>query len=339
MAAPHTMDLTKGSVTKKLVYFTLPILLSSVLQHLYTIADRVVVGNFAQNGTVALAAVGATSAATSLLVGLFTGISVGVNAVCANLKGANKVQDLQKAMHSAMLLSGILGVLLAVAGYFWSGLILQMMSTPADVFDDANLYMKLFFMGTPASLVYNFGAAILRSYGDTKRPMYILGLTGLVNVALNLILVIGMHRGVDGVAIATVVAQYLSAGAVLWILFSPKEAYGLRFAQLRLHGAQTRKMVAIGIPCGLNGMLFSISNVILQSSVNSFNSADIIAGSTAATDINNFFYLVADALGHTDVNTTRKHYAAISDKRRREAAKNVYLPTVPDHPLQAEEEP
>jgi putative MATE family efflux protein len=218
-------------------------------------------------------------------------------------------------MHSAMLLSGVLGIVLAVAGYFWSDLILQVMSTPADVFKDANLYMKIFFLGTPASLVYNFGAAILRAYGDTKRPMYILGLTGLVNVFLNLVLVIGMHRGVDGVAIATIVAQYLSAGAVLWILFSPKEEYDLKWRQLRLHSAQTRKMIAIGIPCGLNGMLFSISNVILQSSINSFNSADIIAGSTAATDINNFFYLVSDALCVACVSFAGQCYGARQYKR------------------------
>lgn len=260
MAATHTMDLTKGSVTKKLLTFALPILMSSLLQHLYTIADRVVVGNFAENGKIALAAVGATSSATSLLIGLFNGISVGVNAVCSNLKGANKPRELQKAMHSAVLLSGILGVGLAVAGFFLSEWILQLMSTPADVLADATVYVKIYFLGVPAALIYNFGAAILRSQGDTKRPMYILGLTGLVNVALNLVLVLGMGRGVDGVAIATAVAQYLSAAAVLWFLFSTKGTYGLRLDQLRLHKAQTWKMVSVGIPCGLNGMLFSIKS-------------------------------------------------------------------------------
>lgn len=297
MGQPHTLDLTQGSVTKKLLSFTLPILLSSVLQHLYTIADRVVVGNFAENGKIALAAVGATGSATNLLIGLFNGISVGVNAICSNLKGAKQTKELDKAMHSAVLLSLILGFGLGLIGLFATQGILVLMGTPADVLEDATLYMQLYFLGVPASIAYNFGAAILRAHGDTRRPMYILGLTGLVNVGLNLLFVIGMHRGVDGVAIATVVSQYLSAFVVFWILFSPKEAYGLRIGQLKLHKAQTMKMVSIGIPCGLNGMLFSISNVILQSSINSFNSADIIAGNTAATDINNFFYLVSDAMG------------------------------------------
>ena len=315
MAATHTMDLTQGSVTKKLISFALPIYLSSVLQHLYTIADRAMVGNFAKNGAIALAAVGATGSATSLLLGLFTGISVGVNAICSNLKGARRDAELQKAMHSAVILSGILGIILGVAGFFLSGRILTLMSTPKSVLADATLYMKIYFTGVPAAMVYNFGAAILRSHGDTKRPMYILGLTGLVNVGLNLVFILGLHRGVDGVAIATVVAQYLSAGVVLWVLFSPKEAYRLQLNRLGLDRAQTWKMISIGVPCGLNGILFSISNVILQSSINSFNSADIIAGNTAASDINNFMYLACDALCVACVSFSGQCFGAQQYKR------------------------
>lgn len=297
----HTLDLTKGSVTKKLISFAIPILLSSLLQHLYTIADRVVVGNFAADGATALAAVGATNSATNLLLNLFVGISLGANIVCSNLRGANRQEKLRKCMHSAVVLSAIFGVVLMVIGLALAKKILTWMATPADVLPAATTYMRIFFMGMPGSLVYNFGAAILRAHGDSKRSMYILGVTGLVNVALNLVLVIGLHLDVAGVAIATITAQYLSAGAVMWILFSPKQEYKLRLKELRLHKDLVGKMVAIGVPCGINGILQCLSNVIIQSSVNSFGKF-VIAGNTAATDINNFAYLVNSAFSSACVS-------------------------------------
>ena len=297
----HTLDLTKGSVTKKLISFAIPILLSSLLQHLYTIADRVVVGNFAADGATALAAVGATNSATNLLLNLFVGISLGANIVCSNLRGANRQEKLRKCMHSAVVLSAIFGVVLMVIGLALAKKILTWMATPADVLPAATTYMRIFFMGMPGSLVYNFGAAILRAHGDSKRSMYILGVTGLVNVALNLVLVIGLHLDVAGVAIATITAQYLSAGAVMWILFSPKQEYKLRLKELRLHKDLVGKMVAIGVPCGINGILQCLSNVIIQSSVNSFGKF-VIAGNTAATDIKNFAYLVNSAFSSACVS-------------------------------------
>ena len=294
MAQTHTLDLTKGSVTKKLLVFMFPILLSTVLQHLYTIADRVVVGNFAADGTTALAAVGATNSATNLLLNLFTGISLGANIVCANLRGANSTEKLRKCMHSAVVLSGIFGVVLMGIGLALAQTILTWMDTPSDVLPMAVTYMRIFFLGMPASLVYNFGAAILRSHGDSKRSMYILGVTGMVNVVLNMILVTVFHLDVAGVAIATIVAQYLSAIAVLWILFNKKQEYKLSFKELKLHRELVGKMIAIGVPCGINGILQCLSNVILQAAVNSFGKY-VIAGNTAATDINNFTYLVNNA--------------------------------------------
>lgn len=297
----HTLDMTKGSVMKKLFAFAIPILLSTVLQHLYTIADRVVVGNFAADGTTALAAVGATNSATNLLLNLFVGISLGANVVCSMLRGANQLEKLRKCMHSAVVLSAIFGVVLMVIGLLLAEPILTAMDTPPDVLPMATTYMSIFFMGMPGSLVYNFGAAILRSHGDSKRTMYILGVTGLVNVVLNLVLVIGFHLDVAGVAIATIVAQYLSALAVLWILFSEKQEYKLSVKELRLHKEPVGKMIAIGVPCGINGILQCLSNVILQSSVNSFGKY-VIAGNTAATDINNFAYLVNSAFSSACVS-------------------------------------
>lgn len=315
MADSHTLDLTKGSVTKKLLLFVFPILISGLLQHLYTIADRIVVGNFAQSGKIALAAVGSTAPATNMLLNLFTGIAVGVNVVCANLRGGNKEQKLRECMHTAMILSLLLGIVLMVIGVGVAEKILSMMGTPSDVLPSAALYMRIYFMGMPGALVYNFGAAILRSYGDAKRSMYILGVTGLVNVLLNLVLVIGFGMDVEGVAIATTVAQYLSAVAVVWILFNPQQEYKLRLAEVRLHREHLVKMVVIGLPCGINGILQSASNVILQSAINSFNSADIIAGNTAATDINNFSYLVNTAFSTACVSFAGQCYGAKAYKR------------------------
>ncbi len=297
----HTLDMTKGSVTKKLLSFAMPILLSTILQHLYTIADRVVVGNFALDGPTSLAAVGATNAATNLLLNLFVGISLGANIVCSNLRGANNQEKLRKCMHSAVVLSAIFGVVLMIIGLSLAKTILVWMDTPEDVLPLATAYMRIFFMGMPGSLVYNFGAAILRSHGDSKRSMYILGVTGIVNVVLNLVLVIGFHLDVAGVAIATITAQYLSAMAVMWILFNTEQEYKLRLKELRLHKELVSKMVAIGVPCGINGILQCLSNVILQSSVNSFGKY-VIAGNTAATDINNFAYLVNGAFSSACVS-------------------------------------
>lgn len=294
MSSKHTLDLTTGSVTKKLLSFAFPILLSTILQHLYTIADRVVVGNFASDGTLALAAVGATNSPTNLLLNLFTGISLGANIVCANFRGANNQEKLRKCMHSALVLSVIFGVVLMAMGLALAEKILVWMETPADVLPMAVTYMRIFFLGMPGSLVYNFGAAILRAHGDSKRTMYILGVTGLINVILNLIFVVCCHMDVAGVAIATIVAQYLSALAVMWILFDQKQEYKLRMKELLLHKEMVSKMVAIGVPCGINGILQCFSNVFIQSSVNSFGKY-VIAGNTAATDINNFTYLVNNA--------------------------------------------
>ena len=315
LAASHTLDLTTGSVTKKLLRFVIPILISGLLQHMYTIADRIVVGNFAASGKIALAAVGATAPATNLLLNFFIGIAVGVNVVCANLRGGNQAQRLRECMHTAMILSLILGVILTVVGVSLAEGLLARMGTPADVLPSAAVYMRIYFMGMPGTLVYNFGAAILRSHGDAKRSMYILGITGIVNVVLNLVLVIGFAMDVKGVAIATITAQYLSAGAVLWILFHPGQEYGLRLAEVRLHRHLLLKMIAIGLPCGINGVLQGVSNVILQSAINSFNSADIIAGNTAATDINNFSYLVNTAFSTACVSFSGQCYGAKLYKR------------------------
>lgn len=294
MKTTHSLDMTKGSIIKKLLLFTLPILASSLLQHFYSIADSMVVGNFAQNGTMAQAAIGATNHATKLLLNLFLGVSLGANVVCAKQKGAQDHIGLRKSMHTAITLSAILGIALMVLGLTLSRWLLTVTKTPEDVFPDALTYMRTIFLGMPASLIYNFSSAILRSHGDTKRSMYILGCTGLINVVLNLILVIVFKLDAAGVAIATIVSQYLSALAALWILFNPKQEYKLRLKELGLNRRIAWNIIAVGVPCGLNGILQSTSNVILQSSVNAFGK-EVIAGAAAAADISCFAYLVNDA--------------------------------------------
>lgn len=294
MRKTNSLDMTEGSIVKKLLLFALPVLMSALLQHFYSIVGNMVVGNFAVNGTMAQAAIGATNHATKMLLNLFLGVSLGANVVCARLRGAQDAPQLRKSMHTAMLMSALLGVVLMLLGLGLSSLLLAMMKTPTDVFPYALTYIRIIFLGMPATLVYNFGSAIMRSYGDTKRSMYILGCTGLVNVLLNFLFVAGCKLDATGVALATIITQYLSALAVLFILFSPKQEYKLRLQELRLDRRLCWNIIAVGVPCGINGILQSTSNVILQSTVNSFGK-EVIAGTAAAADISCFAYLVNDA--------------------------------------------
>ena len=325
MRAAKTLDLTTGSVTKKLIRFAIPIMLGNLLQQMYTAADRIIVGRFAEDGTAALGAVGATTSAINLIIGLFIGLATGVNVICANLLGARNETALRKGMHTSMLVSLICGVFLCLLGYFLTPVILGWMDTPQSVADQAVLYMQIYFMGVPGALIYNFGAGILRAHGDTKRPMYFLMVSGLVNVALNMLLVIVFHMGVSGVAIATMVSQYLSAGAVLLLLFAPKGEYRLSFRELKLDKQQLSSIVRVGVPTGLGSVVFSISNVLLQSSTNSFNSEAIIAARTAATDINSLIYQIQAAFYAGCVSFSGQCYGAGNHKRIGQVATRALL--------------
>ena len=285
-------DLTQGSVAKKYVFFLIPIILSGIIQQLYNTADTMVVGMFA--GDTALAAVGSTSSLTNLILHLFLGLSVGTNVVCARLFGADNKDGLQKAIHSSILLALVSGIFLAFIGYLYSRPLLKLLGTPSDVIDGATLYMQVIFLGSPASMLYNFGAAILRAAGDTKRPLYILITAGLVNVGLNLVCVIGFKMGVLGVALGTIASQIFSAIAVLWILLHTESEFKLFLKKLRFHPRELGRIAATGIPSGLNGIMFSLSNVIIQSAINSFGKA-AIAGSAAASNIEAYGFLLLSA--------------------------------------------
>jgi len=314
MAKTGAMDLTSGSVTKRLMLFALPILLTNVMQHLYTVADRVVVGQFAENGKLALAAVGSTGSATTLFLNVFNGLAVGANVICANKRGAKDQKGLELCSHSSMLLSICIGLVISLTGIMICKPMLTLMGTPADIIDLSTLYMRIYFLGIPAASVYSFGANILRANGDTKRPMKILGISGLVNVALNLVLVIGFKLSVAGVAVATIVSQYISALWVIGILFSQKGEYKLSFGKLRFHGASMRSVVRVGIPSGLNGMVFTVSNLILQSALNTFGS-DAIAGKTAALDISTLVYQGIGACYLACISFSGQCYGARQYKR------------------------
>ena len=325
MGSTKTLDLTSGSVTGKLIRFATPIILGNLLQQLYTAADRMVVGRFAENGSAALAAVGSTTSAINLIIGLFIGLATGVNVICANLLGAQNHTALRKSMHTSVVVAVICGVFLCITGYLMSPLILSWMDTPETVLRSATVYMQLYFLGVPASLIYNFGAGILRSHGDTKRPMYFLMFSGLINVALNLLLVIVFRLDVAGVAIATAVSQCCSATAVVWLLFSPRGQYRLKFRELKIDKKQLISIVRVGIPSGLGSIVFSSSNVLLQSATNSFKLDAIIAAKTVALDANALIYQIQAALYAGCVSFAGQCYGAGNYKRIAKVTKSALL--------------
>lgn len=312
MAKTKTMDLTKGPVMKTLLIFMFPIWISNLMQQLYNTADMVVVGRFV--GDDALAAVGATGDLTVLIINLFFGLSVGANIICANLYGARNKEALDRSMHNAMLVAFICGIVLTFAGLFLSRPMLQLMSCPDKVINQSVLYMQIYFAGAPVSMLYNFGAAILRAHGDTKRPMVILTISGLVNVTLNLVLVIVFHMGVAGVAIATVVSQAVSAVMVLRILFSSKEEYGMQLKKLRIYKSELGTLLRTGIPCGINGAIFSVANVILQSSINSLGEL-AMAGAAASNKISILIFTALSATYSACISFAGQCYGAKDYKR------------------------
>lgn len=269
--------LTEGPIFKKFVLFVIPVIITSFLQQMYNAVDAVVVGHFANKD--ALAAVGATSSVSALIITLFMGLSVGTNVVCAGFFGADNKQALSRAMHTSVFMGVVIGIPLMMVGWFGAKHFLSMTGTPKEVLDQAALYMKIYFLGIPASLVYNFGSAVLRAIGDTKKPLYILSVSGIANVVLNLICVAGFSMGVVGVALGTIVAQFISAIWVVVIFAKNTDALHLSIRKLRIYKKEFLRILAIGIPAGLNGIMFSLSGVITQTAINSFGATTIAAHS------------------------------------------------------------
>ena len=287
MSKSNQLDLTEGPILSKLLQFSIPLILSSLLQLLFNAADVVVVGRFAGNNS--LAAVGSTGSLINLLVNLFMGLSIGTNVVAANYFGAKRSRELQKTVHTSILISLVCGVVLTFVGVIGSKYILMLMQAPHEVLTLATLYLKIYFGGITATMIYNFGSALLRAKGDTKRPLYILFAAGVMNLILNLIFVIAFKMDVAGVGWATVISQCFAAVAVLVILVREKDDFKLNFRRLAINTHILAKIVKIGLPAGFQGIMFSFSNVIIQSSVNSFG-AITIAGNAAAVNLEGFVY-------------------------------------------------
>ncbi|MBQ9913723.1 MAG: MATE family efflux transporter [Clostridia bacterium] len=292
LSGKYSMDMCTGSVFKKMLRFALPLMLSGILQLLFNAADIIVVGNFA--GDESLAAVGATTTLINLMTNLFIGLSVGVNVLTANYFGAGKADEVKATVHTAMSLSVISGVFLTVVGIVFAPSILHLMKVPDDVIGLSVIYLRTYFAGMIAVMVYNFGSAVLRAVGDTRRSLYFLTASGVVNVVLNLIFVIVFRWGVFGVGLATAISQAVSAALVVITLMKEKSAIRLSLSRLRIDRHKLLRIVQIGLPAGLQGMLFSISNLLIQSSVNSFGKI-IIAGNSASANVEGFAFTAMNA--------------------------------------------
>lgn len=301
-----------GPLFKKILLFALPIALSSILQQLFNSVDIAVVGKFASSN--ALAAVGSNAPVINLLINLFVGLSVGANVVIANFIGDNKREKIKQAVETIFVVAIISGVLLLILGVCTAEPILRAMGAPYDVIDLAVLYLRIYFLGMPFFMIYNFGAAILRSVGDTKRPMYILIVSGSVNAALNMLFVVGFNMSVAGVAIATVTANMLSAYLIIRILKKEDEPLRLHPRRLKINKAILASIMTIGVPAGVQGVVFSISNVFIQTQLNGFGSA-AVAGSAAAVNFEYFNYFIANAFGQAAVTFTGQNYGALKPER------------------------
>lgn len=311
-AKKYEIDMCNGPILSKLVIFAFPLMLSGILQLLFNAADIIVVGRFA--GSESLAAVGSTSSLINLLTNVFIGLSVGANVMVARFYGSQNRRDLEETVHTSMLVAVIGGVILIVVGLSLAAPLLELMGTPEDVLPLSVLYIKIFFVGMPATLLYNFGSAVLRAVGDTRRPLYFLLAAGVINVILNLIFVIGFSLGVAGVALATVASQCISAFLVVRCLTKSEADYRLCIRKLRLVPDKIRYIVRIGLPAGLQGAIFSISNVLIQSSVNSFGSV-AMAGNTAAANIEGFVYTGMNAVYQTALSFGSQNFGAKNYKR------------------------
>ena len=317
-----SVDMLNGPLLKKMILFALPLAASSMLQQLFNAADTAVVGRFASRQ--AMAAVGSNSPVINLIVGLFVGISIGANVLISSLIGQNVTDRIEEAIHTCIAIALITGVILIGVGQLLCAPLLRLAQTPDDVFDLAVLYLRIYFLGMPFVMLYNFGSAILRSRGDSQRPLYALTAAGVINVILNLIFVIGFHLHVIGVAMATVISNGVSASLIIWFLCREEEPFHLDFKALRINRRHLEKILRIGLPAGVQGMVFSLSNTVILSQINSFGSA-ASAGSAAAFNMEIFSYYAVNAFNLTAVTFTGQNYAAGKYDRCKTVFRNAML--------------
>lgn len=314
----NRLDLSSGSLFRNMLVFALPIMAMNILQLLFNAADMVVVGRF--NGSHALAAVGATGSLINLIVNLFMGLSVGTSVVVAQDYGAKRVEGIRKSVHTSIAVSLIGGFIVTFIGVALCDPLLAWMGTPEDIIHLSAIYMRIFFLGMPASMVYNFGAAILRAVGDSKRPMYFLVVSGIVNVIFNVLFVAGFKMGVAGVAWSTVISQYLAMALIMICLSKHQGALRFSWRRLSIDSGKLKEIVRIGLPAGLQGLLFSISNVLIQSAVNSFGSV-MVAASAAASNVEGFIGTTMNSYYNAAITFTGQSMGAEDYDRIDEIAK------------------
>lgn len=306
------MDMCSGPILSKMLRFSIPVMCTGVMQLFFNAADIVVVGQFA--GPNSLAAVGANTSLIQLLINLFLGLSIGANVLVARYYGAGQQRELSKTIHTAIVLAAVSGLILTFVGLAFSRQILTLMQTPAEVLDLAALYLRVYFIGMAGTMLYNFGSAILRAVGDTKRPLYCLLGAGVINVALNLVFVIGFKMDVAGVAAATTIAESIAAILVLRCLIKEEGPIQLVPKRLKIDGQSFIRILQIGLPAGFQGVIFSLSNVVIQSSVNLFGPT-VVAGNSASANIEGFIYIAMNALHQATISFTSQNLGAGQYKR------------------------
>ena len=308
----YEIDMCNGTLMDKLISFSLPLMLSGILQLLFNAVDLIVVGRF--TGSQALAAVGSTTALINIFTNLFIGISLGANVLAARFYASGKEKEMSETVHTSITLALISGLVMALAGVLLARFALNLMGTPNDVIDQSVLYMRIYFLGMPFFMLYNYGAAILRAVGDTKRPLFFLVISGMTNAVLNLVLVIVFHMGVAGVAIGTIVSQLISSILVLRCLYTSNTSYRLYFSKLGIKTQYLKQIFQVGIPAGIQSTVINLSNALLQSSVNSFGSV-AMAGYTAANNIFGFLYMSVNAVTQSCMSFTSQNYGVKKLKR------------------------
>lgn len=309
----HSIDMTHGPLAGKILLFALPLMVTNVLHLMFNVVDTIVVGRFA--GTAALAAVGACSPLTSMFVGLFTGCSAGVDVVISQAIGAGNTDEARRGVHTSVPLALVLGLILAAAGIFFAEPLLLMTNAPAEVLDPAVIYLRIYFLGAPANMVYSFCAALLRSQGDAKRPLVILTSAGVANVVLNLIFVIFFHMTTDGVALATILSQYVSAALVLRCLLREKGILRLELQKIRVEQSIALRILRIGFPVGVENSLYALGNVVVQSAINGFGSTAIIAGSSTATNVDTIIATFSGSVNQAALTFIGQNYGARQYRR------------------------
>lgn len=307
MAKSTDIDMLHGPLAMKLIKFAIPFALSSMLEQLFVSIDLAVVGRFASSE--ALAAVGANTFLINLLINLFVGISIGSNVLISNHIGQNDERGIRHAVSTTAVLALISGGVLFVFGPLIASPTLKLMGTPENVLPDATLFLRIYFFCIPFLMIYNFGAAILRSKGDTKRPLYLLLVAGAINTGLNLVFVIGLHWSVAGVATATGIANAFSAAGIVWLLRREEGPFRLDFHKIRIYPTEMKRILQIGIPAGVQGMVFSFSNIFVQSAINTYGAA-AIAGSSISQLFDAYCYFVLYAFCGTEVTFIGQNYGA-----------------------------